>query len=314
MEKLKFKEAVIKFLDYKKNYIRKSTLYRYEATLLNIIEPHFENHESISQNDMDAFLIEKAKRGYGKKTLEGYVVALKSFSKFATKHGYFPEIKFKANYPEFAREKLDIEPLSVEEAKILAKYCEENFSFHRLAIYTTLFTGLRAGEVCALQFKDIDIDRGVLSVNNLLYRVSKSKLNLEEGEYATEVELGPPKTKNSMREIPLAKQVLFIYKHLSKIINPDYYIATGTTKPIEPNTLRKDLDAITNLLNIKRIRFHDLRHTFATRCVTAGIDIKTVSVLLGHSTIDVTLKLYTHVDDSDKLNAINKMTKKMLWE
>lgn len=311
---MKFKEIIQPFLEYKKDYVRASTISLYADYYDNHLVTYFGEYSEIKQEDIDDFLFFKANQGASKNTLENYVVALKTLFKWASKNEMFPPLSFKANYPFVAKEKTEINPLTVDEAKAFAKYCEDNFSFIRLALYTALFTGLRAGEICGLQFKDIDIDRGILSVNKIVTRVSTSKRLRNENDRPTEVIIGEPKTKNSIREIPLAKQVLHYYKSLSKIVNHDFFIATNNTHPAEPNALRNELNKITKSIGIQHIRLHDLRHTFATRCVSVGIDPKTVSLLLGHSTIDITLKLYTHVDDNAKTEAINKLSKKMLWD
>lgn len=311
---MKFKDIIQPFLEYKKDYVRTSTLSGYSDIYDNHLVPYFGDFTNITQEDIDEFLFKKANQGASKKTLESYVVSLKTLFKWSNRTELFPVTAFKANYPFVAKDTIEINPLSVDEAKRLAKYCEENFSFTRLALYTALFTGLRAGEICGLQFKDIDVDRGVLSVNKIVTRVSTSRRLREENQKPTEVTIGPPKTKGSIREIPLTKQVLHFYKSLSKIVNQEFFVATNSARPAEPKALRNELNNITTKLDIPHIRLHDLRHTFATRCVSVGIDPKTVSLLLGHSTVDITLKLYTHVDDDAKTDAINKLSKKMLWD
>ena len=311
---MKFKEIIQPFLEYKKDYVRMSTLSNYAGHFDNHLVPYFGDYSEIKQENIDEFLFLKANQGASKKTLETYVVSLKTLFKWVNKNNIFPTLNFKANYPFVAKEKNEINPLTVDEAKAFAKYCEENFTFIRLVLYTALFTGLRAGEICGLQFKDIDTERGVLSVNKIVTRVNTSKILLKENQRPSEVIIGEPKTKGSIREIPLPKQVLQYYKSLSKIANPNFFIATNNTRPAEPNALRNELNRITENLEIQHIRLHDLRHTFATRCISVGIDPKTVSLLLGHSTVDITLKLYTHVDDYAKIEAINKLSKKMSWD
>ena len=228
---MKFKEIIQPFLEYKKDYVRMSTLSNYADSYDNHLVPYFGEYSEIKQEDIDEFLFKKANQGASKKTLENYVVALKTLFKWANKNKMFPALSFKANYPFVAKEKIEINPLTVDEAKAFAKYCEENFSFIRLALYTALFTGLRAGEICGLQFKDIDIERGVLSVNKIVTRVTISERLRKENEKPTKVTIGPPKTKGSIREIPLTKQVLHFYKSLSKIVNPDFFVATNNLLP-----------------------------------------------------------------------------------
>jgi integrase len=275
--------------------------------------PAFGENTDITQKDIDLYLSDKSNAGIPKKTLESRIIALKSLLKWANKTGIFVTKNFRTNYPSSAKEKEEIRPLTVEEAKAFCKYCEDNFNFINLALYTTLFTGLRAGEMCGLQFKDIDVERGYLSVTKIAYRVHAYSTIKKDGEKATEVIIGPPKTKASIREIPLSKQLLFYYKALCKICNPEFYIVSNAPTPLEPRTLRYYLDKVLEATNLPDIRLHDLRHTFATRCIAAGVDAKTVSVLLGHSNASTTLNIYTHVDEDAKTEAINKLNKKMAW-
>lgn len=310
---MKFKDIIQPFLEYKKNYIRLSSLSSYSDAYDTHLVPYFGEYTSITQEDIDEYLFVKANKGLSKNTLENQVVALKTIFKWANNNGIYITPAFKANYPYEAKEKDEITPLTLAESKQFSKYIEENFTFLRLALYTTLFTGLRAGEICGVQFKDIDIERGILSINKIVTRVSTPIRIRKENQKATGVIISDPKTKGSIREIPLTKKVLSYYRNLSKIVNPDFFVATNCSKPAEPKYLRDELNKITSVLGIKKIRLHDLRHTFATRCISVGIDPKTVSVLLGHSTIDITLKLYTHVDDDAKSEAIDKLSKKMSW-
>lgn len=311
---LRFKDLIQPFLEYKKDYVRATTLAAYTDIYDNHLIPHFGEYTALKQEDVDDFIFLKGEEGSSRKSLENYAGALKTLFKWVNVKGIFPPLVFKANYPFDATEKQKIIPFTTEESKMFANYCEENFNFIRLALYTTLFTGLRSGEICGLQFKDIDVTRGILSVNKTAIVVNVPKRLREKDEPSSKLVISEPKTKGSVREIPLAKQALRYYKALFGIVNPEYYVVTNSEKPAYPNMLRHELNKITESISIRKIRLHDLRHTFATRCIAVGIDHKTVSVLLGHSSVDITLKTYTHVDDDDKTLAINKLSKKMSWD
>lgn len=309
-----FKDIIKPFVEYKKDYVRGSTLAHYVSLFENHLDHYFGDNTTITQDDVNKYLYQKASEGLSKKSLESHIVALKSLLNWANRKGVFSTPKFKANYPSIAKDPVEINPLTIDQAQIFAKYCEDNFTFLSFSLYIALFTGLRAGELCGLQWSDFDRERGILNVNKIVNRIHNPDLLKEAGEKSTLINIGPPKTPNSVREIPLCKQLLRYFKALSSIMPQKYYIATNNLSPTEPSALRKELIKILDATGIPAIKVHDLRHTFATRCIAAGIDVKTVSVLLGHSTVVTTLKLYMHIDDDAKTNAINKLSKKMSWD
>jgi len=309
---MKFKEITDRYISYKKDYVRPSTLSLYNTILKNHLIPYFGEHEEITQEDTDKYLILKSTQGYARKGLQSHITALKSMLSWANKKNVFCTSRFMARYPTESKESKEITPLSVHESRLFAKYCEENFDFQNLILYTCLFSGLRAGELCGLKWEDINVQSGSLSVNKIAYRVNVT-LTKENSASVTEVMIGVPKTPSSIRDVPLSKQLLFFYKPLNKIVNPNFFIASNSIKPVEPKILRTALDKILAACGIQHIRLHDLRHTFATRCISAGIDSKTVSELLGHSSVVTTLKLYMHTDDDSKKAAVNKLNKKMKW-
>ena len=117
---------------------------------------------------------------------------------------------------------------------------------------------------------------------------------------------GMPKTANSVRDIPITGNLMKMIKPLCGIVNPAYYILSNENKPIEPRTYRNYYKALMRKLGIPEIKFHGLRHSFATRCIESNCDYKTVSVLLGHSNIGTTLNLYVHPNLEQKKKCLDK--------
>ena len=181
------------------------------------------------------------------------------------------------------------------------------FTFPNLGILVCLSTGLRIGEVCALKWSDINMDTGLLHVNRTIERI----YIVDSDKPHTEIVINTPKTKNSLREIPLSKELVRIFKPLMKVVNKDYYILTNNTKPTEPRTYRNYFNKLLKQLDIPRLKFHGLRHSFATRCIESHCDYKTVSVLLGHADISTTLNLYVHPNEEQKRSCIDKMMRYM---
>ena len=191
--------------------------------------------------------------------------------------------------------------------KKLMDYLKDNFTFSNLGILVCLSTGLRIGEVCALKWSDINMDTGLLHVNRTIERI----YIVDSDKPHTEIVINTPKTKNSLREIPLSKELVRIFKPLMKVVNKDYYILTNNTKPTEPRTYRNYFNKLLKQLDIPRLKFHGLRHSFATRCIESHCDYKTVSVLLGHADISTTLNLYVHPNEEQKRSCIDKMMRYM---
>lgn len=123
--------------------------------------------------------------------------------------------------------------------------------------------------------------------------------------------IGSTKTINSNREIPLSKDIITIVRPLLKICNADYYVASNAVAPWEPRGLRVYFGKLCDKVGVPKIKFHGLRHTFATSLIAAKCDIKTVSSILGHADISTTLNLYVHPNKEQQLNAINAMLRRL---
>lgn len=193
--------------------------------------------------------------------------------------------------------------MTVLEHKKILDYIKEHFTFYSLGIYISLTAGLRIGEVCGLKWEDIDCDRGVLSVRRTVERIYV--LNGEKN--FTKIVLSEPKTTNARRDVPICKELMSMMKPLKKVVNENFYVLTNAAKPTEPRTYRNFFYRLMEELGMPHIRYHDLRHTFATRCIESKCDYKTVSVLLGHADIATTLNMYVHPDETQKRNVVNKV-------
>jgi integrase len=203
------------------------------------------------------------------------------------------------------RERKDVEVLTIANQRQLMTYVKEHFTFLNLGIFICLNAGLRIGEVCALQWEDIDVMTGVIRVSKTIQRIY-----LVDGEEKyTELIIDKPKTKNSIREIPMTRDLLTMVRPLKKIVRGDYFVLTNAATPTEPRTYRTYFNKIQKQIGLPKIRFHGLRHSFATRCIESKCDYKTVSVLLGHSNISTTLNLYVHPNMEQKKKCIDTMNK-----
>ena len=199
--------------------------------------------------------------------------------------------------------------LTKPEQELLLTYLSTHPTYnHWYPIFAVLIgTGMRIGEICGLRWCDVDTVEGVIKVRHTLQRIY-----IIEGETRhTELLLDTPKTANSVRDIPMSSELLKMLKSLNKVVNENYYVISNDIKPIEPRTYRNYYKKLCKQLDIPELKFHGLRHSFATRCIESKADYKTVSVLLGHSNISTTLNLYVHPNKEQKKKTIDKMLRSL---
>ena len=187
------------------------------------------------------------------------------------------------------QESKKITVLIKEEQEILCKYLILNPSERNLAILLCLFTGLRIGELCALMWDDISFSNGSIYVHQTIQRVQI------EGnpDKKTEVIVSTPKSKCSIRTIPVPDKIMMILKR-ADIVKNGYLVTGMEQKYLEPRTMENHFHRVLSAASLRNVNFHALRHTFATRCVEVGFDIKSLSEILGHASVTTTMNRYVH--------------------
>ena len=300
------REIAAAWKEYKRPYVKQSTMAAYVLILENHILPYFGDGDSLHEQEVQAFVLQKLERGLSVKTVKDVLIVLKMVMKFGVKNEWMTYYEWDIKYPTTSTSK-ELEVLSVANHRKILNYIQSHFTFTGLGIYISLSTGLRIGEICALKWSDINIADGTITVSRTIERIY-----VIEGEKKhTELIINTPKTKNSCREIPMSKELLAMIKPLKKVDNEDFYVLTNNERPTEPRTYRNYYNGLMVKLDIPKLKYHGLRHSFATRCIEAGCDYKTVSVLLGHSNISTTLNLYVHPNMEQKKRCITKMFKSL---
>lgn len=193
--------------------------------------------------------------------------------------------------------------LSKEEQQRLMKYLSDAPDIYQCCVLLALSTGLRLGELCALRWNDICMDTHTLYVRHTFQRVRNPDPHAAS---KTILQLGAPKTATSVRVVPLTSGISSLLQRY-KAEDPQAFLITGSQKYPEPRTLQRRLKRYAEELHIEEIHFHTLRHTFATRCVEVGCDIKTLSEILGHASISMTLNRYVHPSLELKRENIRKL-------
>ena len=300
------REIAAAWKEYKRPYVKQSTMAAYVLILENHVLPYFRDGDSIHEQAVQAFVLQKLGNGLSVKTVKDILIVLKMVMKFGAKNEWMTYCEWDIKYPTTSFNK-EVEVLSVANHRKILSYIQSHYTFTGLGIYISLSTGLRIGEICALKWRDINVTDGTITISRTIERIY-----IIEGEKKhTELVINTPKTKNSCREIPMSKELLAMMKPLKKVVNDDFYVLTNNERPAEPRTYRNYYNRLMARLNIPKLKYHGLRHSFATRCIEAGCDYKTVSVLLGHSNISTTLNLYVHPNMEQKKRCITKMFKSL---
>ncbi len=191
---------------------------------------------------------------------------------------------------------------SDQELNSIEKQAQKENTPFGMGVLLASYTGIREGEICALQWKDFDWENGTISVSKTVSRIKDT--NGTSGA-KTHVVIGTPKTVSSNRTIPVPESVLAYFK---KYAGPsENYVMTGNKKHMEPRVCRTRFARFLKRAGVKHHTFHTLRHTYATVCVEQGMDIKALSEILGHSDVSITLARYVHPSMESKKAQVNKL-------
>lgn len=300
----KFSKIVALWKEDKKQYVKRSTFAAYTLLIENHILPSFGEMALVEEQDVQTFVFRKLNEGLSHKTIKDILIVLKMILRFGVKNQMTEYRQIDIKFPT-ERDKHSIDILSRSHQKQIMEYIRLHFTFKNLGIYICLSAGMRIGEICALAWDDLDVENGIIHVRKTIQRIYV----IEEHRKYTEVILDTPKTKNSIREIPMTKNLLKMIRPIKKIVNGNFYVLTNEPKPTEPRTYRNYYKQFMQSLGLPLMKFHGLRHSFATRCIESKCDYKTVSVLLGHSNISTTLNLYVHPNLEQKKRCMEQMSR-----
>ena len=310
-KKILYKDWIYTWLLEKKDYIKESTYANYSNNIFNHIIPKLGNYylNELNHKVIQDFLLELSKNGrkdnnggLAEKTIKDITIIIKGSIKKGINEDKIKHIELTFNYPKDNKEnKLYV--LTKREQNKITNYVLENINSRNIGLLISLYSGIRIGELCALRWEDVDFKKNCLTINKTIQRVYIKDKN----KNISKVIITTPKTKNANREIPINKDFLEILKKVKS--DKKHYIITGNEKYIEPRTYRKYFNKILDELRIKHFNFHSLRHTFATNCISLGVDYKTVSELLGHANVNITLNLYVHPRYSQKKKCIDLVCK-----
>ncbi len=304
-----FQTVAASWLSSIKISVKKATIYRYEYLLELHIVPILGEYKiaEITTAIINKFLQDKMTNGKinGGKLSASYVKSMSNLIKaildFAVDKELCSPLKGKINRPTEEKEEIPI--LSYQEQVKLKAFIDDNMDLTCLGIVISLYAGLRIGEVCALSWKDIDLETGIIHIKHTV-----SRINLHNNpDKKTELILDKPKTKSSMRDVPISS-ILMPYLTSAKCVATSDYVVSDKELFLSPRTFEYRYHKILKKCFIEDINYHALRHTFATRCVEADVDIKSLSEILGHSNVSITLNTYVHSSMDQKRKQLEKLS------
>lgn len=298
-ENMKFKKIAKEWIEYKRISIKDSTYYNYLFIIERYLNPKLQNKnitEIQNYNDYVKELLENL----SEKTVRDVIYVLRAILKYyEDEYDCILQIK-RINVPKLKKTRIKI--LSKREKETLEKYCIEKNFLKTLGIIVCLNTGMRVGEICALKWKNIDLENKCIYVEETLQRI------YNQNQKKTSIIIDKPKTDCSIRSIPINQKLYEVLKVLKKKYKDDNYFLSGNSKKIvEPRNYQYTFKAILKACKLKKYKFHILRHTFATNCIEVGMDAKSLSEILGHSDVDITLGIYVHSSDKIKKKYLEKL-------
>lgn len=190
-----------------------------------------------------------------------------------------------------------------DEMNTMVQYLIQNPTPYNSGVLLALVSGIRIGELCALTWDDLDLDEGVLRITKSLGRLPNP--NADADGHKTHLVIAAPKTRNSIRSIPLPAEIADLLRKQQQ--SSDYFLLTGRKKCMEPSCCSKRFRSLLKKLGIPARNFHTLRHTFATACIRDGADPKTLSMILGHASVNITMLMYVHPSLEDKRRVMEQV-------
>ena len=285
--------------------VRRSTYDSYYCCICKYVIPFFQSDEDqLSERRVGEFvqtvvLNQQLSTPYRRKIISIFKTAVRAIRK---------EIGLSLTAADNSRlprgGNIPVEVFTSKEQTRIEQVILSSNDFRAYGILVCFYTGIRLGELCALRWENIDLESGVMSITATAARVN----NYDPQGCKTIMVTGLPKSRNSGRKIPIPAFMPDLFRNFaSDGMLMTNYVFSATDKPAEPRTIQRLFKKILISADVNERKFHTTRHTFATRALELGVDIKTLSEILGHSNVSITLNIYAHSMLEQKKIAIDKM-------
>lgn len=286
------------YIQYK---VKESTAANYRMKAENHVLPVFSDMkaDSVDEYAVYRFIESRQQKGLSNRYISDIIVMMKSAFKYAVKKYHFFNSLDEISMPR--TKKPEIRLLDDSEQERLQQYITENSDNTTLGVALSMSTGIRIGELCALQWQDIDLEKRILTVRKTIQRIQTSN-----NERKTKLIITEPKSESSKRNILIPECIVPFLRRFRSIEKE--YIVSGAEKPTEPRTLQYRFASMLKNVGLPSVHFHALRHIFATKCVKLGFDIKSLSEILGHSSVEITLNKYVHSSFEQKEEYMKRLS------
>ena len=304
-----YSSLLILWLESKRITVKESTFACYRRIVKNYIMPALGNLyvNQLTTNHIEIFLAGMMKTddknrnsGLSARTVSNILVVLKASLEYGRSNGY--QVNCNEKRITLKDKEKEMRVLTRTEQTILSEFLRKEPDRYKFGTLLSLYTGIRIGELCALRWENISIDNHSVKINETLQRIQVF------GEsQKTKIVITEPKSCSSIRVIPLPDFLLSLVEQFRS--HPKSYVLTADrNKFVEPRTMQYHFKQYIKQCHLEDANFHCLRHTFATRCVEAGFEIKSLSEILGHSNVNITLNKYVHSSFELKSQNMNKLS------
>lgn len=293
------------WLKLNRSRVKESTYVKYLSMLEKHVKPKLGSYypESLSSVLIEQFSYELlCKESLSTKSVRDILMMLHSILKYVARQvPAMPQIEIV--YPKDTKKEMRV--LSMEEQTRFTQYLLADMDESKFGTLLALMTGMRVGEICALRWTDVDLDRKVIHVRYTMQRIKDTSA---EGPAKTKVIITEPKSEKSIRDIPLTDYAAELCRHWKAKCSAAYLLTGEENRFMEPRCLQNRMKQYARECGLEGVHFHTLRHTFATRCVEVDFEIKSLSEVLGHSSPTVTLERYVHSSMELKRSNMNKLS------
>lgn len=308
-------------VNYKKNEVKITTYEGY----MRIYRKHIKDSQvgktaldKVTTQMLQKYYNDKINDGYNSKTVRSISIVISSALNMAVKLRIMSENPNRyTSIPK--KKKYEAAVLSAEEVRRIVSEAkgEELYPI----VVTTVYTGMRKGEVMGLKWENVDFQERKIYIKNSLCKIEGDQTD-EKGHRHARYEILEPKTEKSIRMVPMldevyealrmqkARQDSDKQKYQEIYVDQGFVFADRTGNHLPQRSFMEKYHAFLQKYGITDIRFHDLRHTFATLLIESDISMKVVQELLGHSTITTSMDIYTHVSDAKKEQALESLQKR----
>lgn len=312
-----FGEVCMCWLDHVRPQLKESSYVKYRNILESYVMPVLGDcrmpqiQTGLLERYFDGLLEHGKSDGTGlsAKSVSDIKSVLKRILMFSAKEGWMKECRI--DHIVIKQDSRQIRILTRQEQADLEACLLADFSNIHMGIYVSLYTGIRLGELCALRWESVSLEKKMIFINRTMMRIRDYSHVTDKNTKIIET---PPKSVCAIREIPIPDFLLRILREKSVgMLGQEYFLTGRADQYMEPRLVEYHFHKIMDSLAIRDANFHCLRHTFATRCVAVGFDVKTLSVILGHAAIHITMNRYVHPtadmkrQNMDKLEGISNL-------